>query len=234
MKKFLSLVLTGVLGLSLVACGGSDSTTDEALETLTVGATLIPHAEILEFVKDDLEAEGINLVVEEFTEYTLLNPALTQGDLDANYFQHQPFLDSYIADHGDDLVLVGNVHVEPLRVYSETLTSLSELENGATIAIPNDATNEGRALRLLEIEGLITLNPEAGILGTPKDIIDNPKNLEFIELEAYMLPRTLDEVDCAVIQTNVALEFGVTSEKSIAVEDADSPYANGIVVRAID
>ncbi len=245
MKKLISLVLSGVLAVSLVACGGASGTetttgetgtdgTSTELTTLTVGDTVVPHAEILNFIKEDLKAEGIDLQVKEFSDYTLVNPALTSGELDANYFQHQPYLDSYIADSGDQLVMVGNVHVEPIRVYSDTLTSIEEIPDGGKIALPNDATNEGRALVLLEKLGLIKLDPYVGILGTPKDIIENPKNLEFTELDAYLLPRSLGDVDCAVIQTNVAIEAGLPTDKSIAVEDADSPYANGITVRAGD
>ncbi len=240
MKKFISLLLSGVLTLSLVACGGTsepETTTAEdgtELTTLKVGASVVPHAEILNFVKEDLKAEGIDLQVVEFSDYALINPALASGELDANYFQHQPYLDSYIQDTGDDLVMAGSVHVEPIRVYSNSLTSIDEIPDGATIAIPNDATNEGRALVLLEKLGLIKMDPAVGILGTPNDIIENPKNLEFIELDAYLLPRSLDDVACAVIQTNIAIESGLELEKCIAVEDADSPYANGIVVRAGD
>ncbi len=240
MKKLLSLLLSGVLAVSLVACGGTSEepadTSAESTElvTLTIGATTVPHAEILNFVKEDLKAEGIDLVIEEFADYTLINPALTSGELDANYFQHQPYLDSYVSDSGEQLVMAGNVHVEPIRVYSNTLTSIDEIPDGGKIAIPNDATNEGRSLVLLEKLGLIKLDPEVGILGTPRDIIENPKNLEFVEVDAYLLPRTLGDVDCAVIQTNVAIEAGLEIEKSIAVEDADSPYANGVAVRAGD
>ncbi len=242
MKKLISLLVSGVLAVSLVACGGTSEpeanagTTDPAAETvtLTVGATVVPHAEILNFVKEDLKAEGIDLVVKEFSDYTLVNPALTSGELDANYFQHQPYLDSYLADSGENLVMAGNVHVEPIRVYSNSLTSIEELADGAKVAIPNDATNEGRSLVLLEKLGLIKLDPAVGVLGTPKDITENPKNLEFVELDAYLLPRSLDDADIAVIQTNVAIEAGLEIEKSIAVEDAESPYANGVTVRAGD
>ncbi len=243
MKKLLSLVLSGVLAFSLVSCGGSandttattsDSGTTGESTTLTVAATVVPHAELLNLVKEDLKAEGIELVVQEFSDYTLLNPALTSGDVDANFFQHQPFLDSFVADSGEKLVGVGNIHVEPMRGYSDKLTSIDELADGATIALPNDATNEGRALLLLQSNGLITLNEEAGIIATPKDIIDNPKNLQFTELDSYLLPRSLGDCDIAIISTNVAMESGLDINKSIIVEGADSPYANIIAVRAED
>ncbi len=242
MKKFLSLVLSGILAVSSVSCGGStDAATTEdtdsangELTTITVAATVVPHAELLNLVKEDLKAEGVDLVVQEFSDYTLLNPALANGEVDANFFQHQPFLDSFVADSGKDLVSVGNIHLEPMRGYSDTLTSIDELPDGATIALPNDATNEGRGLLLLEAEGLITLNEEAGIVATPKDIIDNPKNLQFIELDSYLLPRSLGDCDLAIISTNVAMESGLDMSKSIVVEGADSPYANIIAVRAED
>ncbi len=238
MKKLISLLLSGVLAVSLVACGGTSdkaSETGTGTVTLTVGATVVPHAEILNFVKEDLKAEGIELVVKEFSDYTLLNPALVSGDLDANYFQHQPYLDSFIADSGEsNLVMAGNVHVEPIRVYSNKLTSIDEIADGAKIAIPNDATNEGRSLLLLEKLGLIKLDPAVGVLCTPKDITENPKNLEFVEIDAYLLPRSLDDADVAVIQTNVAIEAGLDLAKSIEVEDAESPYANGLTVRIGD
>ncbi len=234
MKKFLSLILSGVLAVSLVSCGGAsdNSTTEGDLTKLTVGATVVPHAELLNLVKDDLKAEGIDLVVQEFSEYTLLNPALENGELDANFFQHQPFLDSYVTDSGYDLVSVGSIHVEPMRGYSNSLTSIEELPDGAIIALPNDATNEGRALLLLESYGLITLSDDAGIDGTPKDIIDNPKNIEFKELDSYLLPRSLQDCDLAIISTNVAMEAGLDVSKSIIVEGSDSPYANILVVKS--
>ncbi len=234
MKKFLSLILSGVLAVSLVSCGGTseEATTEDGLTTLTVGATVVPHSALLNLVKEDLKAEGINLVVQEFSEYTLLNPALENGELYANFFQHQPFLDSYVADSGYDLVSVGAIHVEPMRGYANSLTSIDELPDGAVIAVPNDATNEGRALLLLESYGLITLSEDAGIDGTPKDIIDNPKNLEFKELDSYLLPRSLQDCDLAIISTNVAMEAELDMSKSIVVEGGESPYANIIVVKA--
>ncbi len=242
MKKLLSLVLSGILAVSLVSCGNSsdtttttgDSGTGSELTTLKVAATVVPHSELLNLIKEDLKAEGIDLVVQEFSDYTLLNPALVSGDVDANFFQHQPFLDSFVADSGEDLVSVGNIHVEPLRGYSDKLASIDELPEGATIALPNDATNEGRALLLLESTGLISLNKEAGIVATPKDIIDNPKNLKFTELDSYLLPRSLADCEIAIISTNVAMESGLDVNKSIIVEGADSPYANIIAVRAED
>lgn len=248
-RKLLSLLVVGTFALSATACSSSDSateeeTTDTAAEetadetedddTLTVGATLVPHAELLNLVKDDLAAEGVQLEVVEFNDYTLVNPALTSGDLDANYFQHQPYLDEYIASTGDELVNIANIHVEPIRVYSEEVKDVTEIKDGSKVAIPNDATNEGRALLLLEKLGLIEVNDEAGILATLDDITENTRNIEFVETDPAMLPRTLSEVSFAVIQTNIALESGLKAEDSIAVEDKESPYANAITVRKGD
>lgn len=237
MKKFISAALITTLALGVTACSSAETTadsgdTDENV-TIKIGATSVPHAELLALVEDDLAEEGINLEVEEFSEYTIINQALVDGDLDANYFQTQPYLDTYNEDHGTDLVSVGGVHLEPMRIYSETLTDISELPDGATISIPNDASNEGRALLLLEDLGLITVDESVGLYATPKDVIDNPKNLEFLEIDSYMLPRNLEEVDAAIINTNVALEAGLGTDKSIAVEESEgSPYANIVVTTA--
>lgn len=248
-RKLLSLLVVGTFALSATACSSDDKTTetdttDAAAEgeegdeteddTLTVGATLVPHAELLNLVKDDLASQGVQLEVVEFNDYTLVNPALTSGDLDANYFQHQPYLDEYIASTGDELVNVANIHVEPIRVYSQEVQDVTDVKDGSKVAIPNDATNEGRALLLLEKLGLIEVDDEAGILATLDDITSNPRNLEFVETDPAMLPRTLSEVSCAVIQTNIALESGLKAVESIAVEDKESPYANAITVRKGD
>lgn len=252
MKRNLSLVaLLLCAALSFTACGGSteapaddevavDETADEAAEddgevvTLKVGATAVPHAEILNEVVDDLAAEGIDLQVVEFSDYTLINKALVEGEVDANYFQHQPYLDEFIAESGADLVSVAGIHIEPMGIYSETLKSLDELQEGDKVGIPNDATNEGRALLLLQSEGLITLASDS-LTQTPADIVENNLNLEFVELAAEQLPRTLSETTISVINTNYALEGGLSpSEDSIAMEAGDSPYVNIVAVRAED
>ncbi len=250
MKKWTFAVLTMALVLLLAACGNSSSTsntaatgstdtgttetTETAAEpvTLKVGASPNPHAQILEHIKPALEAEGVNLEIVEFTDYILPNTQLNEKELDANFFQHQPYLDDQNSKQGTDLVGVAKVHVEPFGAYSKKITSIDELQDGATVAIPNDPTNGGRALLLLEKQGLIKLKADAGITATVGDIEENSKNLEFIEIEAAALPRQLDEVDLALINTNYALEAGLVPTKdALFIEDADSPYANLLVTR---
>ncbi|MCC8097063.1 MAG: MetQ/NlpA family ABC transporter substrate-binding protein [Eubacterium sp.] len=256
MKKNLSLVallLTAALAFS--ACGSStttdetdDTATEEAADTeaeaeeadtteavtLKVGATAVPHAEILNEVVDDLAAEGINLEIVEFSDYTLINKALVEGEVDANYFQHQPYLDEFIEESGADLVSAGGIHIEPMGIYSDSITSLDELQEGDKVGVPNDATNEGRALLLLQSEGLITLSSDS-LTQTPADIVENELGLEFVELAAEQLPRTLSETTISVINTNYALEGGLSpSEDAIAMEAGDSPYVNIVAVRAED
>ena len=243
MKKHLTKLVL-ILGLVLVfaACnGGTPSgdttpgdTPDNGPEpvTIRIGASPVPHAEILELIRDDLAAEGVLLDIVEFTEFGLVNPALAQGDLDANFFQHEPFLLNYVADSGNQLVYTVRVHIEPIGLYSHSLASVSEIPEGGTIAIPNDATNGGRALLLLESLGLITLADGAGLLATTIDITDNPLGLEIIELDAALLPRTLGDTDASVINTNIALQSGLNpTTDTIARESADSPYANILAVR---
>jgi D-methionine transport system substrate-binding protein len=198
---------------------------------LSVGATPIPHAELLNLVKDDLAAQGINLKVVEFTDYVQPNAALIAGDLDANYFQHIPYLDSN-AEWSAKLVSVFGVHVEPFGVYSSKYKNISDLPNGASIAIPNDPSNGGRALLLLQSKGLITLRAGAGLTATPRDITGNPKNFRFQELEAAQLPRSLPDVDAAAINGNYALEAGLNPVKdALIIEGADSPYVNIVVTQ---
>ncbi|ADY27158.1 NLPA lipoprotein (plasmid) [Deinococcus proteolyticus MRP] len=194
---------------------------------LRVGANPVPHAEILEFVKPKLAAEGLDLQIVEFTDYVQPNVALGEGSIDLNYFQHQPYLDEFQADRPLGIVGGAKIHVEPLGLYSERYNDLSALPDGATIAISSDPSNSGRALKLLEKGGLLTVKPEAGISATVLDITENPKKLEFRELEPAQLPRSLADVDAAVINTNYALEADLNPlEDSLLLEDADSPYAN--------
>ncbi len=241
MKKFLRTLTTAVVLSSMFvvsSCGGSqeEQPTDASASgdgvTVTVGATAVPHAEILNLVKDDLAAEGVNLVVKEYTDYSLINPSTVDGSLDANFFQHTPFLEEFNAQSEEKLVSVGPVHIEPIGVYSNTIKSLDELEDGAKIGIPNDPSNEQRALILLEDNGLIKLKDRNSTGITPLDIVENPKNIEFVELEAAQLTRTMDEFDAAVINTNFAVEAGLNpATDSIVIEDgANSPYANILVV----
>jgi D-methionine transport system substrate-binding protein len=199
--------------------------------TLVVGATANPHAILLNLVKPDLEAQGIDLRVIEFTDYVVPNAALISGDLDANFFQHIPYLESN-PEWTAALTSAFGVHVEPFGLYSNNFKDISGLRDGSTIAIPNDPSNEGRALLLLQANGLITLRSGAGITATPLDIESNPKNLRFRELEAAQLPRVLADVDAATINGNYALEAGLNPVRdSLIIEGGQSPYVNIVVVR---
>ncbi|QKK99960.1 methionine ABC transporter substrate-binding protein [Pseudomonas sp. NY5710] len=203
-----------------------------AAETLTVAATPVPHAEILNFVKPALAKEGVELKVKEFTDYIQPNVQVAEKRLDANFFQHQPYLDEFNKAKGTDLVSVEGVHIEPLGVYSTKIKKLDELPSGATVVIPNDATNGGRALLLLDKAGVIKLKDNKNILSTVKDVADNPKNIKFRELEAATIPRVLTQVDAALINTNYALEAKLNPEKdALAIEGSDSPYVNILVAR---
>ena len=204
-------------------------------EDIKVGVTPGEHAQIMEKVKDVAAKKGLNIEILEFSDYVVPNQALADGDLNANSFQHQPYLDNQIADRSFDLVSVGKTITTPMGVYSKKVKSLGELADGATVAIPNDPTNGGRALLVLAKEGIIKVNPEAGLKAGPADVTENPKNLTFAELDAAQLPRSLDDVDAAVINTNYALEAGLHPKSdAIAIEGAESPYANLIVVRSAD
>lgn len=206
-----------------------------AAEDIKIGVSPGEHAEILEQVAPIAAAKGLNLDIVEFSDYVVPNTALADGDLQANSFQHVPYLENQIKDRGFDLVVVGKTITTPMGVYSSKLKSLGDLAPGATVAIPNDPTNGGRALLMLAEQGLITVNPDAGLVPTPLDITGNPKNLEFAELDAAQLPRALQDADAAVINTNYALDAGLSPKNdAIAMEKADSPYANVIVVRAGD
>lgn len=199
-------------------------------EKLSVAATPVPHAEILEFVKPKLAEQGVELDVKVFTDYVQPNVQVDQKRMDANFFQHQPYLDEFNDGRGTNLVSVVGVHVEPFGAYSSRIDSLKALEDGATVAIPNDPTNGGRALLLLQKAGLITLKDGSKITATPRDIADNPKDLEFKELEAATLPRILNQVDLALINTNYALEAGLNpTEDALVIEGAESPYVNILV-----
>ncbi|MDX1559985.1 MAG: MetQ/NlpA family ABC transporter substrate-binding protein [Marinobacter sp.] len=203
-----------------------------AAEELSVAATPVPHAEILEFVKPQLAEQGVELDVKVFTDYIQPNIQVDQERMDANFFQHQPYLDEFNEGRGTNLVTVTGVHVEPFGAYSSKIESLDALEDGAVVAIPNDPTNGGRALLLLQKAGLITLKDESKITATPRDIAENPKDLDFKELEAATLPRILNQVDIALINTNYALEAGLNpTEDALVIEGSDSPYVNILVAR---
>ena len=245
-KKFFALVLALVLALSLTACGekapaSSSSDAQAPAETaeptvLNVAASPTPHAEILAQVKDVLAEQGIDLQIHEYGDYVVPNTAVEEGDEDVNYFQHQPYLDQFNEENGTHLVSVAAIHYEPFGIYPCKTDSLDALPDGATVAVPNDATNEARALQLLASNGLIEIDPNAGLKATPNDITSNPKNLQFVELEAAMVPNVTTEVDIAAINGNYALQAGFSSANdAIALEDADSEaaqtYANIIVVK---
>lgn len=202
-------------------------------KVVTVGATPEPHAEILSLITSDMKAAGYTLKVVEFTDYVTPNKAVESGEINANYFQHKPYLDSFNAEQGTHLVSVAGIHIEPLAVYSRKIKSIAALKNGSSVAIPNDPTNEGRALLLLQSAGLIKLDSKAGLTAVPADVTDNPKSLKFREIEAASLPRVLDDVDIAVINGNYALPAGLkASVDGLVMEGADSPYVNVIVVKA--
>jgi len=215
---------------ALAAAAALASTAAQAADTISVAATAVPHAEILEFVKPALAKEGVELKVKVFTDYVQPNVQVAEGRLDANFFQHQPYLDEFNASRGTHLVSIGGVHVEPFGAYSSKIKSLDELPQGAQVVIPNDATNGGRALLLLQKAGVIKLKADAGITATVKDIAENPKAIKVRELEAATLPRVLDQVDLALINTNYALEAQLNPTKdALAIEGSDSPYVNILV-----
>ncbi len=237
MKKLFGKVLSVALLSSLVlttACGesGAKDTVEDGTTKLVVGATAVPHAEILGLIKDDLLADGVDIEIKEFSDYTLINAATVDGSIDANFFQHTPFLNSFNDNSATKLVSVGPIHIEPLGLYSNKIIRLEDLKDGDKIAIPNDETNEARALLLLEDNGLIKVKDRTSTTITPIDIVENPLNLKFIELDAAQLPRTIDEVAASVINTNYALEAGFNpSLDAIIIEDGgNSPYANILVV----
>lgn len=232
-KSYLYLLLL-VMCLILTACGGKDASKDNA-KTLKVGATAVPHAEILNFVKPMLEKEGVKMTVVEMTDYVRPNLAVADKELDANFFQHTPYLDKFKADRKLDLVKVAGVHIEPMGIYSKKVKNVNDIQSGASIAIPNDPTNGGRALLLLDKAGVIKLKDGVGINATVQDIAVNSKNVKIIEIEAPQLPRTLDDVALAVINTNYALDAKLNPIKdALAIEDKNSPYVNILVIRKGD
>ena len=205
-----------------------------AEEVLKVAATAVPHAEILNFVKPQLKTQGIDLQIREFSDYVQPNAAVEDKQLDANFFQHQPYLDSYNKDRKSSLVVVpnGKVHVEPFGAYSSKIKNIKDLKDGASVAIPNDPSNGGRALILLAKQGLIELKDPKSLTPTPLDITKNPKKLKFKELEAPLLPRALADVDLALINTNYAIEAKLNPTKdALFIEGSDSPYTNIVAAR---
>ncbi|WP_129595964.1 MetQ/NlpA family ABC transporter substrate-binding protein [Anaerophilus nitritogenes] len=239
MKK-ITLLLVCVLSFSLIFAGCSKQENVEKnkneLVELRIGASPNPHADILtKVVKPQLEKEGIELIVTEFTDYVSPNLALSDKEIDANFFQHKPYLDTFAKERKLDLVSVGNVHLEPLGLYSKKIKSIDELKDGSIISIPEDPTNRGRALILLDAKDIIHLKSDAGLEATEKDILYNPKNLQFKPIEAAQLPRTIDDVDVSIINTNFALQGNLNpKEDALLIEGEDSPYANIVAIRSED
>ncbi len=239
-RSFIAAAAGIVAAGSLAACGNTSDNAGSAevvgaTTTLTVAASPSPHAEILnDFAAEKLADEGITLEVKEYTDYILPNQDTTAGEVDCNYFQHLNYLNNYNEENGTDLVSVGKIHFEPMGVFAGKSDDLANIADGATISVPNDATNEGRALMLLQEQGIITLADGAGVTATPNDIVDNPHNVKILEQEAAMLPSTLADVDFAVINGNYAIDAGLTLADAVAQESADSDaikneYANVIV-----
>lgn len=234
MRKTLITASALALSLGLAACGSGSDGGGDTDDTLVVGATAVPAGEVLTYIKDDLaEQAGLKLEIKEFTDYVLPNTALQEGSLDANLYQNQPYLDDFNESKGTDLVPVVKAYLPPMGVYSKKVTDVRELADGATVAVPNDTTNEGRALKLLAAEGVITLKAEAGTDASPADVTANPKNLRFKELEPAQLPRSLDDVAAAVINNNYAQDAGLSpTEDAVLLESAkDNPYANLLAVK---
>ena len=246
-KKIISALLAATMLCSLAACGSKTATESSAAsasadttasKVIKVGASPTPHAEILAQAKAILAKQGYDLQIQEFTDYVQPNVALSDGDIDANYFQHKPYLDDYNKQNGTDLVSMAAIHYEPLGLYPGKTKAIADLKDGAQIAVPNDTTNEARALLLLQTNGLITLKADAGFTATVNDIEKNDKNLKIVEVEAAQIPRSLQDVDMAVINGNYALSAGLDVSSAIAKEEKDSDaaqtYANIIAVRKGD
>mgnify|MGYP001205244702 CR=1 FL=1 len=216
------------LAFSLITVGAAAQA-----ESLSIAATPVPHAELLEFIQEDLQEQGIDLDIKVFTDYVQPNQQVAEGQIDANFFQHKPYLDSFNQERGTDLVSLGVIHVEPFGAYSQKIDAISDLKPGALVAIPNDPSNGARALLLLQKQGLIELKDPTNVLATSRDISSNPHKLKFKELEAAALPRVLPDVDLALINTNYALEAGLNPlEDALFIEGDESPYANLVAVSA--
>ncbi|MFI1017084.1 MetQ/NlpA family ABC transporter substrate-binding protein [Streptomyces sp. NPDC020965] len=229
-----AVLAVGALTLGLSACGSDSDAKSDADSPLVVAASSVPHAEILGFVKDKLAAkEDLKLEVKEFADYVLPNTATQSGEVGANYFQHKPYLDDFNKKNGTTIVPVATVHLEPLGLYSKKAEKITDLKQGATVALPNDTTNEARALQLLAANGLIKLKAGAGSEATPKDVTENPKKLKFKELEAAQVPRALDDVDAAVINGNYAVQAKLSPKNdSLVLEAAQgNPYGNFLAVK---
>ena len=238
MRLKLLAALTLAATLLMTGCGGGDTPKPAekatAEVTLKIGATPVPHAELLEQIKPDLKEQGINLEIVEFNDYVQPNIALNDKELDANFFQHEPYLNDFIKEHKDvKLKNAGGIHIEPMGIYSKKIKDLRELPEGSTVSIPNDPTNGGRALLLLQKAGLLKLKDGVNELATVQDIVENPKNFKIQEVEAAQLPRTLEGVDISIINTNFAMNADLNPvNDALFIEDKTSPYVNIVAVRA--
>jgi D-methionine transport system substrate-binding protein len=224
-----------LIALASLLVGFTVANRTQAAQVLRVAASAIPHAQILEFVKPQLRAQGIDLQIKVFTDYIQPNLQVEERQLDANFFQHQPYLDAFNRDHGTHIVAVpdSKVHIEPFGAYSRKIKQIAQLREGAQVAVPNDPSNSARALLLLQKQGLIRLKDPANISATAHDIVWNPRKLKIRELEAATLPRVLDDVDLALINTNYALAAGLNPTRdALFIESADSPYANLVAARS--
>jgi D-methionine transport system substrate-binding protein len=230
-----AVLAAGALTLGLTACGSdNDSASSDTSGPLVVAASPTPHAEILKYVQDNLAKKaGLDLEVREFTDYVTPNTATEDGSVNANYFQNQPYLDDFNKKNGTHIAPVVTVHLEPLGLYSRKVKSADDLKSGATVAVPNDSVNEARALKLLDANGIITLKDGVGNEATPADIVKNPKKLTFKELEAAQTPRSLDDVDAAVINGNYAIESDLKpAQDALVLESAkNNPYGNFLAVK---
>ena len=227
---FKVLAVAGSLAASMTFAGVA-----HADDTIKIGVTAGPHGQIMEEVKKVAARDGLNIKIIEFSDYVQPNAALAAGDLDANSYQHQPYLDAQVKDRGYKIVSVAQTVNFPMGIYSKKIKSLSELKEGARVALPNDPTNGGRAFLLLEKQGLIKLRAGAGLKATPLDVAENPKKLRFVELDAAQIPHSLADVDIAAINTNFALEAGLSPRRdAIAIDPPNGPYANVLVVREQD
>lgn len=238
LKLFASVCLAAGLAVGLAGCGEkkeAPKTAAGASVTLTVGASPVPHADILNHIAPALQKDGVTLKVIEFSDYVKPNLSLADKELDANFFQHLPYLESFAKDRGLKLESLVGVHIEPMGVYSAKVKQIADVPAEGKVAIPNDPTNGGRALKVLETAGLIKLKAGVGVTATVADVVENPKNVKFVEVEAAQLPRALDDVSLAVINSNYALGANLNPTKdAIAIEAKDSPYANIVAIRAGD
>ena len=234
-KLLAVLLILSFTVVGLVGCGKQAAAPAATDKPIKVGVTAGPHAEIMDVVKKVAAKDGLKIEVVEFNDYVQPNVALSQGDIDVNSFQHQPYLDNMVKDRQYDIVFAAKTVIFPMAIYSKKVKSINELKPGATIAIPNDPTNAGRALLLLEKQGLLKLKAGVGLKATAADIAENPKSFKIKELDAAQVPRSLEDVDLAAINTNYAMTAGLVPNKdSLAIEDGNSPYANIIAVKAKD